>query len=211
MSAASATTAAILASIRNAHRSDEPYRHYLLSDMLPPEDVKILREMDVPVPKDFVFEGKRENNNGRRLFANKATRALHPVFDRMCESFDSAEVRQALTDSLGAKLDGNRLRIEFALDTEGFWLEPHTDVGAKKMTLLIYLNDADQDMGTDIYNSALAHQGRAPAPPNSGLFFVPGSDTFHGFERRAFKELRRTVIINFVGPEWRNTDELALG
>jgi hypothetical protein len=30
--------------------------------------------------------------------------------------------------------------LELCLDTDGFWLEPHTDIGAKKLTLLISLS-----------------------------------------------------------------------
>ena len=38
------------------------------------------------------------------------------------------------------KLRDSHLRIEYCLDTDGFWLEPHTDIGAKLFTMLVYLS-----------------------------------------------------------------------
>jgi hypothetical protein len=42
----------------------------------------------------------------------------------------------------GASVGGSYLRVEFAQDTDGFWLEPHTDLGVKAFTMLLYLSDA---------------------------------------------------------------------
>ena len=44
------------------------------------------------------------------------------------------------------------MRLEYAQDTDGFWLEPHTDLGVKLFTMLIYLPDSGEqnDLGTDI-------------------------------------------------------------
>ena len=52
----------------------------------------------------------------------------------------------------GCTLGGSFLRIEYCLDTDGFWLEPHTDIGAKLFTMLVYLSDHPEaeDWGTDI-------------------------------------------------------------
>ena len=58
-------------------------------------------------------------------------------------------------------LDGSFLRIECCLDTDGFWLEPHTDIGAKLLTLLVYLSDHPEagDWGTDIMDPAGVRAG----------------------------------------------------
>ena len=94
---------------------------------------------------------------------------------------------------------------------DGFWLEPHTDIGAKFFTMLIYLNDppAGEDWGTDVYESADKHLGSAPSGRNQGLVFVPGQTSWHGFEKRPITGIRRSLIVNYVTPEWRARHELA--
>ena len=44
---------------------------------------------------------------------------------------------------------------------------------------------------------------------NGGFVFVPGSDTWHAFHRRPIHGVRRSLIINYVRPEWRSRHELA--
>ena len=44
---------------------------------------------------------------------------------------------------------------------------------------------------------------------NVGFSFVPGRDTWHGFDKRPIRGVRRSVIINYVKPEWRARHELA--
>jgi hypothetical protein len=97
-------------------------------------------------------------------------------------------------------------------DTDGFWLEPHTDIGAKRFTLLIYLSRGPgaEELGTDLYaDPAQPPIARAPAPFGSGLAFVPAGDAWHGFVRRPIAGVRRSIIVNYVVPEWRSRHELA--
>lgn len=46
---------------------------------------------------------------------------------------------------------------------------------------------------------------------NSGLLFVPGKDTWHGFEKRPIHGLRRTLIVNYVDDSWKARHELLHG
>ena len=55
---------------------------------------------------------------------------------------------------------------------------------------------------------ATCSRGR-PDPPTAGLIFVPGADTWHGFTRRPIVGVRRSLIVNYVKPEWRSRHELA--
>ena len=43
---------------------------------------------------------------------------------------------------------GTYLRIEFAQDIDGFWLEPHTDLGVKVFTMLLYLSKDPSHQGS---------------------------------------------------------------
>lgn len=41
------------------------------------------------------------------------------------------------------------------------------------------------------------------------MIFIPGSDTWHGVEKRNFAGVRKSIIVNYVKPEWRSRHELA--
>ena len=77
--------------------------------------------------------------------------------------------------------------------------------------MLIYLSDRDEaeGWGTDIYDGEKRHLGSAPGGFNKGVIFVPGADTWHGVEKRTFRGVRKSIIVNYVKPEWRSRHELA--
>jgi len=105
------------------------------------------------------------------------------------------------------------LRIEYCQDIDGFWLEPHLDISVKLFTMLVYLSGEPElrDAGTDIYDSGPHHRLAATAPyeKNRGLMFVPGGNTWHGFSKRPISGVRKSLIVNWVTPEWRDRWELA--
>jgi hypothetical protein len=111
----------------------------------------------------------------------------------------------------GARLDGTYLRLEYAQDTDGFWLEPHTDLGVKTFTMLLYLSadPSHSDLGTDIYDADKRHAGRSPFAQNAAMVFVPSTDTYHGFEPRRIEGVRKSIIINYVTNEWRAREQLS--
>jgi hypothetical protein len=112
---------------------------------------------------------------------------------------------------VGSDLSGAYVRLEYAQDTDGFWLNPHTDLGVKRLTLLIYLSESvDQaDLGTDIYRDPETWAKRPRFEDNAALMFVPGANTWHGMERRRIPGVRRSVIMNYVTDDWRAREQLA--
>jgi hypothetical protein len=154
--------------------------------------------------------GRRElHNDDRRYFAGEVLEQF-PVARRVAEAFQSPEMVAAFARHTGANLDGTYLRIEYALDLDGFWLEPHTDLGVKSLTLLVQLPaDEQENLGTDIYSGPDAWCERAAFEWNGALLFVPSNDTWHGFEPRTIKGVRRSVIVNYVTNDWRAREQLA--
>lgn len=200
-----------IASLRNSARPVEPYRHWVLHNTLPAVDADAVYGLDVPVPENLNFVGKRDANNETRVYFNAESQARFPAVKAVAEAFQDAKTIAALEAECGLDLTGTNLRIEYCQDTAGFWLEPHTDIGAKKFTMLVYLSQAEdaETWGTDVYDADKKWFGRASGEYNSSMVFVPGSNTFHGFEERAINGVRKTIIINYVGPEWRARQELA--
>lgn len=154
--------------------------------------------------------GKRETNNATRVHFNEENPAKAPVMDEIALVFQDQEVVDAFKALTGTQISGTSLRIEYCQDTGDFWLEPHTDIGAKRFTFLIYLNREPEGAGygTDIYVTRDTYAGRAPAGANKGLIFIPGTDTWHAFHKRNMPAVRKTIMINYVGPEWRSRREL---
>ena len=136
--------------------------------------------------------------------------AAYPVCRNLADAFHHPATVAMVEDVTGARLDGCCLRIEYAQDTDGFWLQPHTDLGVKKFTLLYYLGPKGVlDLGTDVYADADTWSHRAPFEPGGALAFVPSDSTWHGFERRPIPVVRKSLIINYVTEEWRAREQLA--
>jgi len=199
--------------INSSIRIQSPYCHWLLDYTLPVTVAHELARLPFEAPKSMTHDGRRESNNSKRVYFTPDTQRRFPVIAAFTTAFDSVRLRQTLKAETGALLDDAALRVEYCQDTGDFWLEPHTDISVKRFTMLIYLSDdpALANCGTDVYDAtpdhALVHT--APYKFNGGLIFVPGSDTWHGFNRREIKGNRKSLIINYVGPEWRDKWELA--
>ncbi len=198
---------AFAASLASARIRETPFRHWLLTDALPDETLTALAELPAPPAEIGDTQGRRETHNSSRRFF-----APGDLWDGTCQAvaqtFQAPETVAMLADATGAPLEGASLRIEYCQDRDGFWLEPHTDIGAKLFTMLVYLGD-DPAMGTDIYDAEKRHLGAAPFGFGRGLIFVPGDDTWHGFEKRRIDGVRKSIIVNYVKPEWRSRHELA--
>ncbi len=101
--------------------------------------------------------------------------------------------------------------MEYIQDVDGAWLEPHHDIPEKLFSMVIYLclgPDA-ADWGTDIYDSNKKLVGSASAEFDSCVIFIPGENTWHGFEPRRIVGVRRLMEINYVRPSWRSVEQLA--
>ena len=86
-----------------------------------------------------------------------------------------------IEQAFGTDLDGTYLRIEFAQDIDGFWLEPHTDLGVKVFTMLLYLSKDPKATMISAPISMTAtrrHVGRSPFTPNAAMVFVPCNITY---------------------------------
>jgi hypothetical protein len=202
---------AFLRSIDNGAQSEKPYRHWFLQNCLPPDSVEDILALPFPAPSLEGVSGKRELHNNTRKYFDVENRERFPVCDAVAQAFQDERVTSRIEKVFGTDLKGTYLRIEFAQDIDGFWLEPHSDLGVKLFTLLLYMSkdESHRDLGTDIYDPDKRHIGRSPFAPNAAMIFVPADNTFHGFEKRPIKGVRISVIVNYVTDEWRAREQLA--
>ena len=194
----------------DARRSfNEPYPWWLMDNALPPAVVRDLASLPFGAPSLDGVSGKRELHNESRSYFDAAGMARFPVMRAIAQAMQSTGMARAIHEAFGAEIDDTLLRLEYALDVDGFWLEPHTDLGVKKFTCLLYLSEGHETLGTDIYRSPGEHYGRSPFTPGAAMIFVPGDATWHGFEKRPIKGVRKSMILNYVTHEWRAREQLS--
>jgi hypothetical protein len=205
------TTHTVVRSIGGATVRPRPFRHWRLRNLLPDLVARALANGPFEPPNLSRGSGRRELYNSQRAFLAGRAIARPGGLQDAALAFQSPVVVEALTALTGAMLLGSYLRIECALDLDGFWLEPHTDLGVKLFTLFVGLPEgrAQAGLGTDLYGPDLGRALRTPFCWNAGLAFVPAADTWHGFAPRRIAGVRRSLIVNYVTDAWRRREELA--
>lgn len=202
----------IQSSLSQAQSHHDPYRHWTLEQVFPSEICTSLTTWN-PGKEAIAGDtaGRRETHNAHRVFVTPEMRKRDAGLAALADSLECEETRAQIAAMTGSPIEHLWLRMELCLDTDGFWLEHHTDIGAKKLTFLVSLSTGEgaEEWGTDIMNEKGEALKRSSGRFNSGFIFVPGTDTWHGFVRRPIKGLRRTLIINYVDTAWRARHELA--
>jgi hypothetical protein len=206
-----AVIASLAASLAARRGCDEPFRHWIVEAVLPPAVARRLITLPFPTVHLAGVSGKRELHNDERHYFDAANNAAFAECAAVAAAFQSPRVVQAVEATTGADLAATFVRLEYAQDTDGFWLEPHTDLGVKKFTMLLYLSEgaAQDDLGTDLYADHETWAKRTAFAHNSALVFVPGQATWHGLARRPIAGVRRSVIMNYVTAGWRERGQLA--
>ena len=213
MIAPNAVARQFLTCLAASDRRRTPFRYWLLDQALPAPTVDAIAGLPYAPPVAAQFNGRRETNNSTRVYFSKENQIRFGVCREVAEAFKHPRVVAAIEQETGTDLTHGQLRVEYCQDVDGFWLEPHVDISVKLFTMLIYLSDEPElrDAGTDIYDASPEHKlvGTAPYEKNKGLIFIPGRDTWHGFTPRPIRGVRKSIIINYVSPAWRDTFELA--
>ncbi len=206
---------AIVTSLTNSFAAAEkhvtPYPYWIVNSCLPNDTVAEVLALPFPAPSLGGISGKREVHNATRRYFDAENMEKFVVCNAVNAALQDRRVTNSIEKTFSTKLSGTYLRVEFAQDTDGFWLEPHTDLGVKSFTFLLYLSTipSHSNLGTDIYDNDKKHVGRSPFKSNGAMIFVPGSDTYHGFESRKIEGVRKSLVINFVTNEWRAREQLA--
>jgi hypothetical protein len=201
---------ALVLGLGRARFCSEPFPNWRLSSLFPERVAEALAAFPSDASPLAGPSGRRELHNERRRYLSGDMLRELPVAREVAEAFQSARVVQAIMMLTGALLIGAFLRIEYAADLDGFWLEPHTDLGVKVFSLLIQLGSPGQEaLGTDLYLAPDAWAERVPFGWNTALGFVPSARSWHGFEPRRIAGVRRSLIVNYVTDEWRERGQLA--
>jgi hypothetical protein len=196
--------------VREAHRADQPYRHWKLQDVFPIDLCTGLLTLPIAPPIVGRTDGTRNTYNASRCFITPTLRAKFPTCQALSEALQRPEVARLMAETCQISVVGSYLRMEYMQDTDGAWLEPHRDIPEKLFSMVIYLftgPDA-KDWGTDIYDADVRWIGRSAGDFNSGVIFVPGPATWHGFDPRPIVGVRRLMEVNYARSDWRDREQL---
>lgn len=202
--------------LRASEVKEWPYRRWVLKNTLPEDMCVGVLVLPIVPPSIEECAGVRDyqENNRKRSFFTPELREDFPAVQTFCDAFQRPDVARQITETLHLPpedIEGSYLRVEYIQDTDGAWLEPHPDITAKLFSMVIYLCTGPEakDWGTDIYDADKKWVGRSSAEFNSSVIFVRSNVTFHGFEKRPIKGVRRLMEVNYVRSLWRDRDQLS--
>lgn len=182
---------------QNKQCSVNPFSHYTFTDFFSDKELVDINNIKI-YNHSAMLDGERANNNNR-FFVNKDNMWSSSVLNRIVNFFLRDETIDMFEKESNTKIKGNYLRVELIEDKEKSWLEPHVDINEKIMSFLLYLNNTDEslDIGTSLYNNKKEHITTVPYIDNTGFYFYPSNDTWHGLECINIKERRRAIMVNY--------------
>lgn len=194
----------------DCRRDETPYLHWNLTDVLP--EALAFNIITLPIAPLLIDDcgGVRDLDNSKRTFFTPPLRARFPLCQAFAQALQRPEVARLLGQTCGFEVEGSYLRMEYIQDIDGAWLEPHHDVPEKLFSMVIYLFTGPDtaEWGTDIYDDQLRRVGQSTGEFNSATIFIPGANTWHGYEKRKIVGIRRLLEINYVHPSWRDRNQL---
>jgi hypothetical protein len=200
-----------IAAVRRSERAELPYRHWKLQNVFPEALCTGILTLPIVPPALGRTDGTRASYNDRRCFITPLLREKFPTCEALTAALQRPEVARTMAETCDIPVAGGFLRMEYIQDIDGAWLEPHRDIPEKLFSMVIYLftgPDA-KEWGTDIYDADRRWVGRSAGEFNSGVIFVPGPNTWHGFDPRPIVGVRRLMEINYVRADWRDREQLA--
>ncbi len=209
--AASEVASHFMRAVREARREEWPYRHWRLSNTLPVDLCTGILTLPIAPPLLGRTDGTRASYNAQRSFITPLLQAKFPTCAVLTEALQRPEVARLIAETCDIEVTGSYLRMEYIQDLDGAWLEPHRDIPEKLFSMVIYffIGPDAKEWGTDIYDAERRWVGRSSGEFNSGVIFVPGPATWHGFDPRPIIGVRRLMEINYVRADWRDRDQLA--
>lgn len=183
--------------LRNKQKIKIPFDHYTFENVFCEKELTSINSIKLE-DNAAHLDGARSTNNNR-FFVNSTNINDNFTFERIVEYFLRDDVIEMFEEESGKKIRGNYLRVEFIEDKEKSWLEPHVDIEEKIMSLLIYLNNTNEnyDIGTSLYDNNKKFVTTVPYIDNTGFYFYPSDNTWHGLESVNIKKRRRAIMVNY--------------
>lgn len=175
-----------------------PFRHYSFENFFDEDELVEYKSMDFHESGGNILTKTRTSSN-TRVFVDDVMCENHPLFKKLRNFFCSKSVIN-MFQSHSHKIIPEYLRMEVIKDVGEIWLEPHRDIQEKFMSMLVFVNDCCEieSIGTDLYDSNFSVIKTVPFTDNTGYFFYPSDDTWHGLERKKIENHRKMLMVNYV-------------
>lgn len=198
--------------VRESARSDTPYRHWKLREVFPVDLCTGILTLPIAPPVLGRTDGTRNTYNDSRCFITPELRRKFATCEALSQALQRPDVAALMAETCSIPVIGSYLRMEYMQDLDGSWLEPHRDIPEKLFSMVVYLFTGPDaaEWGTDIYDADRRWVGRSSGEFNTGVIFVPGPATWHGFDPRPIVGVRRLMEINYVRSDWRDRQQLAI-
>jgi hypothetical protein len=178
--------------IANIQENMFPFKHYTFEKIFSKKELvqiyKLFETYTGCLSELINTSGQRCKSNDR-LYVIKDHYSI-PIFKQLIDML------QTFFSSLYPK-EELYMRIELIRDNAGFWLEPHVDIPEKKLSMMIYVNQEElKDIpGTILYDKDLNEIIEVPYKNNTGFYFIPADDTWHGVQKLT-KGPRMAIMAN---------------
>jgi len=182
---------------RNYKEHNEPFNYYTFDNFLCEKELESFRNIDLNKNASNLTGERTDNKN--RYYVNEKNKNEHFVTERLIDFFTRKETINFFQEKHNLNLNHTYLRVELINDNEGSFLKPHKDIKEKLISLLVYINETDEDenIGTSLYDKNLEFVKTVPFKNNFGFYFLPGDDTWHGLEKIKVKKDRKMIMINY--------------
>lgn len=176
----------------------EPFHHYTFTNFFTKRELKQYKSVDHHGETGNSVT-KTRTSSKRRIFVGGEMCKTFPLADKM-RSYFCKDSTVSMFESFSGRKSPEYLRIEIIKDIGEIWLEPHLDIHEKFLSILIFINDCGEEpsLGTDLYTKDFRVSKTVPYIDNTGYFFYPSMDSWHGLERKIIKTHRKVIMVNYV-------------
>ncbi len=187
-----------------AQSQDYPFTHWIFKDFLSDTFCKKIFDQITIHSTPTIYDGTRAGDyllaaqNQTRFYLTPEIINHYPFLKEIITTMCCSDIAEKIASIFSTNLSNCFLRVEYIEDKNGFYLRPHRDIIEKILTIFVYLGDAPANYGTDFYDNQKQWVKTIPFKHNTGYIFVPGTDTWHGFEKKKIEGVRKALLINYV-------------
>ena len=179
---------------------DSPFKHAVFNNFLSSDDLENLTSYASKYVPTNRIGGYRTASNDTRTFLNRETLPDYAA------KFSASDLKSYIGSIVDRDLSYSFTRVELISDEVGTIIKPHVDHQEKLVTWMLYLRGHSND-GTELLGADHAIVSKVPLNANGGYLFSNRKTAFHGLASPT-REIRLSIIINYVNEEWRTVSEL---
>jgi hypothetical protein len=167
---------------------NNPWQHWIVDDFLNADTLAEVKSVEHIVEQ--AKPGKRVDSV--RLFINEEHEKQYPYLYHLYRSLRNGAYKTFFEHYTGIDYTDMYPRVEVISDIGDFWLEPHYDRPAKKLSALLYTDYTQLYPGTGLGDGT-----RVESKDNRCFFFVAGEHSLHDYPLIHFPTVRRCLQINY--------------